>query len=187
MTGAPASAHRSPQRDVFCEAMALLASGLAVVTARAEDGRPCGLLVASLCSYSAAPPSILVSVQRGCRSHAALIAAGDFGVHLLRCDQERAARAFAGRDAAKFEAVDWTWDAGVPVIAGVIAYLRCEQAAVFEHTDHAIVIGEVRHSRVAGGEPLCYLRRRMDWRLAPRCLNAESGTPPAAGGVLQSP
>jgi flavin reductase (DIM6/NTAB) family NADH-FMN oxidoreductase RutF len=152
---------------VFAEAMALLASGLAIVTSRAPDNGPSGLLVASLCSYSAAPPSVLVSVQRDCRSHAALLVAEHFGVHLLRFDQEPAARAFAGPAAHKFDAVEWSWDGDVPAIAGVIAYLRCARAVVFEHADHAVVIGEVTDARVAGGEPLCYLRRRMDWRLEP--------------------
>lgn len=158
---------RFASADAFAEAMSFLASGLALVTCKGRDDGPAGLLVASLCSYSAAPPSILISVQRGCRSHAALITARDFGVHLLRDDQERAARAFAGPADAKFDAVEWEWVAGVPMIAGAIASLRCARAAVFTHADHTIVIGDVVTADVAGGAPLCYLRRRMDWRLEP--------------------
>lgn len=147
--------------------MALLASGLAVATSRAVDGRPCGLLVSSVCSYSAAPPSVLLAVKRGGASHAALVANQRFGVHLLGCEQGRVARAFANGDGAKFDAVDWEWRTGVPVIAHVIAYLRCAPAATFDHADHAIVIGHVEEVQVAGGEPLCYVRRSMNWRLEP--------------------
>src|SRR5687768_215648 len=103
MTAHPSPVACSPA--AFFDAMSLLASGLAIVTSRDSDGEPSGLLVASLCSYSAVPPSILVSVQCGCRSHAALLAAAHFGVHLLRSDQETAARAFGGRVREKFEVV----------------------------------------------------------------------------------
>ena len=48
--------------SVFRESMASLASGVAVLTARLDDGAPCGLVATSLSAYSAAPPSVLVSI-----------------------------------------------------------------------------------------------------------------------------
>ena len=160
--------HTRASLGAFCDAMALLPSGLSIVTARSQDRRPCGLLVSSICSFSAAPPSILVSVQHGGESHSALVHAERFGVHLLRRDQEATARAFADRRALRFAAAEWAWQDDIPVIAGVIAYLRCTRVAVFDHADHAIVIGDVEQTHVEDGEPLCYMRRRMDWRLEPR-------------------
>lgn len=164
----PAHAPPSEVASVFLEAMSLLPSGLSVVTAKARDGCPCGLLVTSLCSYSVEPPSVLMCVRRGSRSHGALVSCFHFGVHLLRHDQETVARAFAEGGDAKFRRVQWSWDGDVPALIGVIAYLRCSRRAVFHHADHAIVIGTIIDGSVSASDPLCYLRRTMDWRLERR-------------------
>jgi flavin reductase ActVB len=149
----------------FGDAMAELASGVAVITARAEGGAPCGLLVTSLCSYSRRPPSILVSIDRARRSHDPLVACEHFGTHLLGRDQASLARLFAAPVEDRFRELPWQWDTDVPVLPDVIAYLRCRREAVFAHGDHSILLGEVTEIRVAPREPLCYLRRRMDWRV----------------------
>lgn len=160
-----------PQADahaVFFEAMSLLASGLSVVTAADAEGAPSGLLITSLCSYSAHPPSVLVCVRNGGHAHRALIACRQFGVHLLASDQEAVARAFSSPGRSKFARVQWAWDDDVPRVSGVIAYLRCRRCVVFAYADHAVVIGEVVDGCVVGSDPLCYLRRTMDWRLQRR-------------------
>ena len=150
---------------LFREAMASLASGVAVITAKRPDGHPCGLAATSVCAYSADPPSLLVSVAHSSRCHEALVNSASFGVHLLRADEEAVARVFAGRGDDKFGGLDWRWDGEVPELHGTIAYLRCRHAATFERYDHSILIGDLDSGRVAKGEPLLYARRRMDWRL----------------------
>lgn len=153
----------------FTEVMADLASAVAVVTARQGDGSPCGLLVSSVCSYSVAPPSVLVAVGESARAYPALAVGAPFGVHLLSGADLRAAEVFARRGADKFGAVRWDWDGSVPRLTDVSRYLRCVSAAVFPHGDHAVVIGEVvRCERQAGRprEPLVHYRRRLGWRLA---------------------
>lgn len=152
---------------LFAEAMAELASGVAVVTVRRDDGSPSGLAATSVCSHSADPPAVLVSVDHAARSRAPLLARERFGLHILRDTQASLAVAFAGRGDDKFADLDWDWDGDVPRIEGVLAYLRCERSAVFEHGDHSIVLGTVLDARVAGGEPLVYLRRRMGWGVTP--------------------
>ena len=154
-------------RDLFREAMASLASGVAVVTARRADGRPCGLAATSVASYSAAPPSVLVSIDHTSRCHAALSGCERFGLHLLHAGQERVARTFAGKGDDKFGQLDWSWEAEVPVIAGTLAYLRCRRAENFDRYDHTILIGDIEGGRLGQGEPLLYARRRMDWLLSP--------------------
>ena len=69
------------------EAMASLASGVAVITARKPDGQPCGLAATSVASYSAHPPSLLASISHASRCHDALAGAERFGVHILRADE----------------------------------------------------------------------------------------------------
>ena len=150
---------------LFHEAMASLPSGVAVVTARRSDERPCGLAATSVSSFSANPPSLLVSVAHTSRCHEALAQSAAFGVHMLAANQEPLARVFAGKGEDKFGDFDWDWDEDVPRLAGTIAYLRCERSATFEHHDHSVVIGNVARGETRDGDPLLYARRRMDWLL----------------------
>jgi len=152
---------------VFRDAMASLASGVAVLTARRDDGAPCGLVATSLAAYSIRPPSVLVSIGHTSRCHEALADGATFGVHLLAIEQEPLARVFADpRTEDKFDGVDWTWEGDVPAIAGTLAYMRCRRSARFDLYDHTILIGDVEHGHHGGGEPLVYLERRMGWRLS---------------------
>ncbi|GAA3625898.1 flavin reductase ActVB [Lentzea atacamensis] len=149
----------------FTDAMSRLVSGLAVVTTRQATGRPCGLLVSSICSYSVHPPSVLLVVDHASRCRDPLTHCAEFGVHLLGSAQERTARTFASRGADKFADVAWAWDGTVPRLGAAPIYLRCTATAVFDHGDHTVLIGEVTHTEVAEGEPLVCYQRQFDWRL----------------------
>jgi len=154
--------------ELFREAMAHLASGVAVITARRPDGPPCGIAATALTSFSAHPPSLLVSIWHGSRCHGALAECDRFGVHLLRSDQLDLAHRFADRESPdKFSGIEWNWDEGVPEVAGVLAYLRCRRAENFARYDHTVLIGDVESVRLEAGEPLVYSRRRMDWLIQP--------------------
>jgi flavin reductase (DIM6/NTAB) family NADH-FMN oxidoreductase RutF len=148
--------------------MTHLASGVAVITARRADGVPCGIAATSLTSYSAHPPSLLVSVWHESRCHLALAECPAFGVHLLKSDELPLAQRFANRELAdKFDGLDWSWDDDVPELAGTLAYLRCRRAGKFVKYDHTILIGDLERGRLEQGEPLVYARRRMDWLMQP--------------------
>jgi flavin reductase ActVB len=151
--------------QTFLEAMAGLAAGVAVVTARQEDGHPCGLVATSVSSFSATPPSVLVSVAHSSRCHTALADGDAFGVHVLSAEQEPIAEVFAGLGDDKFAGVPWEWDDGVPRIKGALSYLRCRRSALFELYDHSLLIGDVTGGAADGGEPLVYMARSMAWRL----------------------
>lgn len=151
--------------QLFRESMAGLCSGVAVVTARRDDGDPCGLVATSISSFSASPPSVLVSIGHTSRCHTALIGCEHFGVHLLRDDQAGLAKLFASLAEDKFGGIEWRWDDDVPVPGGTLAYLRCRRSALFELYDHSILIGDLIGGERAGGQPLVYMDRRMDWRL----------------------
>ena len=164
MTGVAA-----PVESVFRDAMASLASGVAVLTARRGDGAPCGLVATSLAAYSAAPPSLLVSIGHVSRCYPALADGEVFGVHLLAAGNERLAQVFA--DPAiddKFDGVGWRWRDEVPALADelCVAYLHCRRAARFDLYDHTILIGDIASGEHFGGDPLVYLERQMGWRLS---------------------
>jgi flavin reductase ActVB len=152
--------------ELFVDAMTSLASGVAVVTTRKPNGDPCGLAVTAVTSYSAHPPSLLVSIAHLSRCHDALVDAPHFGVHILRSDELALAHRFADREAEdKFEGLDWSWDGDVPELSGTLAYLRCRRTANFVRYDHTVLVGDLERGRVETGEPLLYARRRMDWLL----------------------
>ena len=153
--------------QTFREAMAGLASAVAVVTARRADGQPCGLVATSVSSFSAQPPSVLASISHSSRCHDALITSGAFGVHVLATGQEQIAHVFADRGDDKFGGVDWSWDDDVPQIAGALSYLRCTRSALFELYDHSLLVGDVARGEIREGQPLVYMDRSMAWRLEP--------------------
>jgi flavin reductase ActVB len=151
--------------ELFHEAMAHMASGVAVITARRDDGEPCGLAATAVASYSATPPSLLVSISHDSRCHRHLEFCEHFGVHILSGAQEPLARTFASKGDDKFGALEWRWDEDVPELEGTLAYLRCRRAENFDRYDHTVLIGDIASGRVGTGEPLLYARRRMDWAL----------------------
>jgi flavin reductase ActVB len=152
-------------QDLFAEAMASLASGVTVITARRDDGSPCGLAATSTAAFSAAPPSVMVSIAHASRCHDTLAACEHFGVHILGAQQESDARVFVSRGDDKFAELDWGWDGDVPELRGTIAYLRCHRADTFARYDHSILIGDLEDGRHDHGEPLLYAQRRMNWTL----------------------
>lgn len=167
--GTPPAASPVPvpvRRNAFADAMTRLVTGVAVVTARRPDGRACGLLVSSICSYSADPPSVLVAVGHARGSYPALVACSEFGVHVLGAGHRELAEVFASQDRDKFARVSWRWAGAVPRLAGVPVFFRCYRRAVLQHGDHAIIIGEVAHVETEPGDPLVYYCRRFGWRLS---------------------
>ena len=150
---------------LFRDALSALCSGVAVVTARRDDGAPCGLVATSVSAFSAEPPSVLVSVGHASRCHPALVECEHFGMHLLMADQIPLAREFAGLGEDKFAGFEWSWDSDVPALGGVLAYLRCRRSALFELYDHSILIGDVVGGARYSGAPLVYMERSMGWRL----------------------
>jgi flavin reductase (DIM6/NTAB) family NADH-FMN oxidoreductase RutF len=158
----------TPLHELFTESMTVLASGVAVITARRSDGRACGLAATSLSSYSAHPPSLLVSVWHESRCHDALAACEHFGVHLLKSDQLELAHRFADREHPdKFADLEWSWDGEVPELGDTLVYLRCRRAENFVRYDHTVLIGDLEGGRLEEGNPLVYARRRMDWLMQP--------------------
>jgi flavin reductase (DIM6/NTAB) family NADH-FMN oxidoreductase RutF len=153
--------------ELFRDAMAALVSGVAVITARRDDGQPCGLVATSVSSFSASPPSVLVSVDHSSRCHRALVDGDTFGVHVLGAEQEPLAHVFAGKGEDKFAGVDWNWDDGVARIEGTLSYLRCRRSALFELYDHSLLVGDVTGGSITPADPLVYVSRRFGWRLVP--------------------
>jgi len=135
-------------------------TGVAVLGARAADGRPCGLTANAVTSLSLDPPLVLACVERVADTHACVTAAGAFALSILRHDQERIARRFAATDSAqKFQGVAYREErTGAPVLEDALAWLDCRLWAAYEGGDHTIFVGEILAGDAADGVPLAYYR-----------------------------
>lgn len=142
--------------------MARLAAGVAVVTTRDAEGRPKGFTATSVTPYSVDPPSVLACVARQATSYESLTTSAFFAVHLLAGGQEELASDFARTDETKFERHSWEPGlGGVPLLDGVMSALVCSRDRVWEHGDHAIVVGRVERLEVCALAPLVYYGRRF--------------------------
>jgi flavin reductase (DIM6/NTAB) family NADH-FMN oxidoreductase RutF len=125
--------------------MALLATGVAVITVRdQETGAPRGMTANALMSVSLAPPLIVVSVRRDARLHEAVRLAGAYGVTILGEGQEREARRFAGMRLPGHEATpEFTERDGVPVLRHGLAWIVARVTAAHPAGDHTLFVGEI--------------------------------------------
>lgn len=143
-------------------------SGVAVVAARAGDGRPCGLTANAVASLSLVPPLVLVCVDRGADSHDCIRDAGSFSINVLPSDAERIARQFAELEFGdKFDGIAHHIEiSGAPVLDEALAWVDCRVHEAYPGGDHTIYIGEVLSGDARAGAPLVYYRSGYG-RLAP--------------------
>lgn len=125
------------------------ATGVAIVSARCEDGRLCGLTVNSFTSVSLDPPLILWSLSGSSPNLAHFDREGPFAISILAEDQNELALRFARPIRDKFAEVDHRFGVfGAPIIADSVAYLECGASRKVEAGDHVIFVWRV----LAAGE-----------------------------------
>lgn len=155
-----------PDPDEFRRTVGLLPTGVTVVSSFGASG-PAGATASAVCSLSLEPMMMLVCLDLGSRSLAALRGAGRFGISVLSEDQREAAEVFASKvpQDEKWSAVVWRTRDGVPLIENGLAQVVCSVADVIPGGDHVIVTGLVERVAARPGEPLVYhggLFRRLD-------------------------
>jgi flavin reductase (DIM6/NTAB) family NADH-FMN oxidoreductase RutF len=154
---------RALERDEFCAIMASLVTGVAVVTALDEEGRPCGLTSTAVCSVSADPPLLLVCVDKGSRTLPALLGAKAFVVNLLKEGRAELGRGFASKEEEKFRDVHWcpAGNAAPLLCEDTLAHAECVTEREIDAGDHVILLGSVVGGRAPepAEQPLAYFRR----------------------------
>jgi flavin reductase (DIM6/NTAB) family NADH-FMN oxidoreductase RutF len=142
----------------FKLAMSHFASGVTVVTTE-HEGIAYGMTVASFASLSLHPPLVLVCIEKGVKTHDAIVAAGSFGISILGDAQADVSGRFASKSDEKFAGVKTRHgELGVPLIEGSICTLECRVHNQLSGGDHTIFVGEVVDARTSEGEPLVYYR-----------------------------
>lgn len=141
----------------FRDALGQFATGVAIVTARGEDGERVGATVSSFNSVSLDPPLVLWSLDRSARSRAAFESSTHFAVHVLTLEQRELAQLFARRGADKFADLQCREGlGGVPVLEKCAACFECETRHRYDGGDHIIFVGEVLQFERLAGSPLLF-------------------------------
>ena len=136
-------------RNVF----GLFPTGVAVITAFAQDRARLGMTVSSFNTVSLDPPLILFSILNTARALPEWLAAHDFCINVLGEEQSLLSTHFARAQSDKWKDIPWKQGdvADVPVLEDCIAQLECRRWQHYPGGDHTIVVGRVvsfsyRHS-----------------------------------------
>jgi 3-hydroxy-9,10-secoandrosta-1,3,5(10)-triene-9,17-dione monooxygenase reductase component len=134
--------------------MAQFATGVAVVTTRG----PAGLTTNAFSSLSLDPMLVLVCLDLGSRTLAAVRDHERLAVNVLGAGQRELAVRFSGKasHAEKFEDVRWREEAGVPVLEGAVAWVAGPVHELVPGGDHVIAIVAAEAFGAPGGEPLLF-------------------------------
>jgi flavin reductase (DIM6/NTAB) family NADH-FMN oxidoreductase RutF len=150
-------------RESFFEVMASFPAGVAIVTTVDQDGVPRGLTTTAVSSVSADPPTVLVCVDLGSRTLAALRARRSFVVNLVGKGRSQLGLLFASKADDKFDAVSWRpTGSGLPLLYDdVLAWAECSTVHDLEVGDHVILVARVEDGGVLPEHepPLMYYRR----------------------------
>ncbi|HKY23722.1 MAG TPA: flavin reductase family protein [Gaiella sp.] len=150
-------------RQSFFDVMASFPSGVAIVTTVSEDGTPRGLTTTAVCSVSADPPTVLVCVDLGSRTLAALRASRRFVVNFMGEGRSELCLLFASKEEDKFAKVAWrATTAGMPLLhEDVLAWAECATVHELEVGDHVLLVARVDDGGVQTElePPLLYYRR----------------------------
>ena len=149
--------------DDFKNAMSAWASGVTVVTSRAE-GLAYGITASSFTSVSLDPPLILVCINDTSPLCAMIQSSGRFAVSVLERGQEDHSNYFASRGRepmAQIDAVPMTaTDDGLPLVKEAMGVLVCDLHAAHTMGDHVVAVGRVTEASARGSvRPLLYWSR----------------------------
>ena len=155
-------ANKQIDREMFRSVLGNYPTGVAVVTGMSASGEPLGMVVGSFTSVSLTPPLVAFLPMKTSRSFNALREGSDrFCINILAADQEGACRVLAAPGENKFANIPWRKSpAGNPIIDGVVGWIDCEYANIFDGGDHHIVVGAVQSMEVGRDSlPLLFFQR----------------------------
>ncbi len=149
----------------FRAALGRFASGVTVITVETPEGAVHGMTANAFCSVSLRPPLVLVCIDHLAETYLHLRERGQFGVSVLKEEQEALSEFFAdperNHDAAYRLGIEYrTMKSGTPVLKNALANLDCRVMDGYAAGDHTIFVGEVREVSLGEGSPLLYFRGR---------------------------
>jgi flavin reductase (DIM6/NTAB) family NADH-FMN oxidoreductase RutF len=164
----PSTPGASAEGAAFRDVIRHLASGVTIITS-SLSGEPVGMTATAVCSVSATPPMLLVSLTTASRTAQGVMETGAFAVHLLQHSGRKYAEQFASRD-LHFQGVKYasTPDKQIPVLNEVLGWFLCQVEQSLPVADHMIFVGRVLQCELKekSQDPLLYFDRNYR-KLAP--------------------
>jgi flavin reductase (DIM6/NTAB) family NADH-FMN oxidoreductase RutF len=155
----------SMERQPFMDIMATFPSGVVVLTAFGEDGRPLGLTVSAFSAVSLDPPLVLACVDKTSNTLPAVQRAGAFTANILAAGREKLAQRMATKLSDKFDGIAWNSPesklGGPMLFEDAAAIAVCTLRNTIEAGDHWILVGRVTEgSHRADVSPMVFTRRK---------------------------
>ncbi|BDI06189.1 flavin reductase [Sphaerotilus microaerophilus] len=142
----------------FRRALGMFATGVTIVTARAQDGTPVGVTANSFNSVSISPPLVLWSLAKSARSLPVFSGATHWNVHILSEQQETLSNHFARAGEDKFGGLSLDDSLSTaPLLPDCSARFQCRTMFQYEGGDHVIFVGEVVDYDRSERAPLLYV------------------------------
>lgn len=145
----------------FISAMRKAPTPVSIVTTSGEHGTH-GATVSAVCSLTAAPPAVLVCLNKKSRILGMIEEHGVYCVNYIAQQHGRLATAFAGAadfvELRNFDSDDWTLDpqTNLPVLSGAAAIFTCLHIQTVSFGTHRILIGKVERTEISDARPLAY-------------------------------
>ncbi len=145
----------------FISAMRKAPTPVSIVTTSGEHGSH-GATVSAVCSLSAAPPSVLICLNKASRILGMIEEHGVYCVNYAAQQHKDLALAFAGvpdyADRRSFSADLWDTDpqAGLPILREAAAVFSCLHIETVSFGSHRIMIGKVERTDWSDQKPLTY-------------------------------
>ncbi|WP_350657067.1 flavin reductase family protein [Psychrobacter sp. S1-30-MNA-CIBAN-0213] len=132
-------------------------TGVTVITAMTDDGKPVGFTANSFTSVSLEPPLLLVCPAKSLSSFDVFANCENFAVNILSEDQQNISNIFAGSKDDRFSQIDWhTDEQGNPIIDGALTHFSCKTERNLEAGDHHLLVGQVLGFSAREGRGLGY-------------------------------
>ena len=153
----------STQPTPLAQALGRIPTGLYVVTTLREE-RPLGFVGSFVMQVGFEPPLLSVAVAKEREHLAAIRAHGRFAVSVLDAASQGAMSAFFRKHEPGRTAFDQlehrASPAGLPILAGALAWLDCRVTGEHVGGDHVVLFGEVEHGELLrAGDPSIHLRK----------------------------
>lgn len=148
----------------FRDVMSSFPSGVVVLTAFGDDGRPRGLTVSAFCGVSLEPPMALACIDKTSNTLPAVQHTGGFTANILAAGREELARRMATKLTDKFDGIAWRnpeSKLGGPILEhDTAAFAVCALRDTIEAGDHWVLIGLVTEGEHHEGvTPMVFSRR----------------------------
>ena len=154
------SAEATVTSQVYRRVLGQFPTGVAVVTARGDNGQPVGMAIGSFTSVSLEPPLVGFLPMATSTTWPKIRAAGAFCVNILSVEQETLCRGFSRSGGDKFADVAWSpAPSGSPILVEALAWIDCTIERVDEAGDHFMVYGAVNEmAEQSESSPLVFFR-----------------------------